>query len=327
MVNPLIGAKMEPLSCTLDLAAVGGPISSSPVGVGATAVTTTTAGGLVKLELDQEEKVEVKMEMLGDLFGDNFSCVNSLLSDITDPLSFSAAPTLTSSGGLIGGPGGHMTINSISPSSVSTAFSSLASSIVNGNAGVGTHTYSLADIAVAAAAQAAAATANQSSHEISGHGSGTTLIRTVKLPLSRDGAEVSDGNYPVLSIPATYATHSSAASPIMAASTTDLSAASAANSDSNSGNGGGLGGCLQICISPISHGGQADTTSLTSPCSTPTPSATPTTPITPNGSSSNTSSKKTIFTAKGRVLHISNVNPYSTKFVRKVNGLINPFFG
>ncbi len=298
MVNPLIWAKMEPLSCTLDLAAVGVSNSSSPGGGAASAVTTTTAGGLVKLELDQEEKVEVKMEMLGDLFGDNFSCVNSLLSDITDPLHFSAAPgpTLTSSGGLIGGPGGHMTISSISPSiSVSSAFSSLASSIVNGNAGMGTHTFSLADIAVAAAAQAAAtAAANQSPHEISGQGG--TLIRTVKLPLSRDGAEVSDGNYPVLSIPATYASHSSAASPIMA-STTDLTAASAANSDSNSG---GNGGCLQICISPISHGGQADTTSLTSPCSTPTPSATP---ITPNGgSSSNTSSKKTIFTAKGRIL-------------------------
>ena len=63
MVNPLLGAKMEPLASTS---------SHSPL-------------SFVKLELDHsdkdEDKVEVKMEVLGELFGDNFGCVNSLLSD------------------------------------------------------------------------------------------------------------------------------------------------------------------------------------------------------------------------------------------------------
>ena len=87
MVNPLMGAKMEPLEGI-----------SSP----------TSSLGFVKLELEQsdkeEEKVEVKMEVLGELFGDNFGCVNSLLNDAegkelllpADTLSFSTTTTAAS---------------------------------------------------------------------------------------------------------------------------------------------------------------------------------------------------------------------------------------
>jgi len=90
MVNPLMGAKMEPL---------GSVDSSSPP-------------GYVKLELDQEkddeDKVEVKIEMLGDLFGDSFGCsVSSMLGEgkdhelllSSDPLNFGPPSIYSGSSG------------------------------------------------------------------------------------------------------------------------------------------------------------------------------------------------------------------------------------
>jgi hypothetical protein len=294
MVNPLIGAKMEPLSGSFDL---------EP----STAVTTTTAG-FVKLEMDRdiaEEKVEVKMEMLGDLFGDNFGNINSLLlSDMTDtPLNFPPNSSAHSNSPTVINP---MTMSN---GQLSSAISSLASSIVGTS--VGGMTYSLADIAVAAAAQAQAAAANQSiQHQISGASPQPTFIRTVKLPLggsSDADTEMADGNYPVLSIPASYtSSHTSLLSP-----TASIDGGNSNLSDNNNSSGltvtnrGSNGGMLHISISPISHGGAgpaaADTTSLTSPCSTPSA-------ITPNASttsSSSGSSKKTICTAKGAFLFSS----------------------
>ena len=68
MVNPLMCAKLEPL----------GAMGTSGEGPG--------GGHGVKLELDQQEaeddnKIEVKMEVLDELFGYGFGCVSNLLGD------------------------------------------------------------------------------------------------------------------------------------------------------------------------------------------------------------------------------------------------------
>jgi hypothetical protein len=234
MVNPLMGAKLEPLS-------------GLETGAGASAGASTTGAmngsahhhhhhlGFVKLELDPHGhlldasdkddessnsavggggKVEVKMEVLGELFGYGFGCdTSSLLSE-----SESSRLLLTAGGG--GGDG----LNFGPPSA---AFSP-------------EHHIEISPIL--------------------GGGSGSSLIRTVKVQpqlihhhtshhhlqhhhsTEEDGGEEEGGFPPVLSIPASFA--GSLASPT-------------------------IGGGLHISISPISQGADTTSSSMASPRTPP----------------------------------------------------------
>ena len=111
MVNPLMGAKMEPMS-----GLESGHSTASSVTVAASGSTnsimTSNHLGFVKLELDphhhlhhhhhqdKEEdgangggKVEVKMEVLGELFGYGFGCDTSSLLGDGGALSFGGVPS------------------------------------------------------------------------------------------------------------------------------------------------------------------------------------------------------------------------------------------